>query len=149
MGPDRSGSSVLANLIYKLNIADEGPGLNKQKSIDNPTGYYEQKFLVDLNEKILKKYNITNYDVNFSFFSNNSNFDKVYSDFKYEIDLFVDSHIINEKNLLKDPRLFKLHYFWEYIFNLKNFKVYKILTLKSIDEMIISLNKRSNIPRIN
>ena len=68
IGPDRSGSSLLANLIYKLNISDKKSNLNKQQSIDNPLGYYEPIFLVDLNEKILKKYNYTNHDVNFNFF---------------------------------------------------------------------------------
>lgn len=149
IGPDRSGSSIFSKILHTFDELNGVLKLNKNKDYNNPTGYYESKTFVDLNEDILKLFNKTNYDTSFEFFNKKNLEYEVLDKFEKRINSFISSEVKHKVTIIKDPRLFKMHKMWEKIFKLSKIETKKVITWRGIDQMALSLKNRSHIPQIN
>jgi len=133
----RSGTSALAGLLNRCGY-DIGKNILEPSS-DNPKGFYENKKIVELNNKIFLEQETSWDDLYFREF----NYDKIIEKFaQTAIDLLENEFNDSQKILIKDPRICILYPFWKHILQLSgiNFKCIKII--RNPTEVSLSLEKR-------
>lgn len=137
LGMHRSGTSVFTRLISDLGVFI-GENLIVEND-DNPTGYYEDAFLLETNRTILKRYTsdpeygIPDIHTTLKFKKN-----EIHALNNY-FSLFPDK---TGQWGVKDPRLCLTFPMWQNYLNKKRISCRAILTLRNPLEVARSLNKR-------
>lgn len=145
LGMHRSGTSTVAKAAVDLGAY---PG---KKLLDadefNQKGYWENKRIVELNDKILaffgmKWYNIDNIVLN----RFQSMLYEYYDCFVHEAKAILEEEFEDSKCIvIKDPRLSLLLPFWEKVFNEIGIKTKRIIVYRKPIEVANSLYKRNGI----
>jgi hypothetical protein len=143
LGMHRSGTSSIAGAMVRLGGA--APLNLLPPADDNPTGFWESRVLVTLNDEVLA--------AGGSRWDDWRQFDPTRIDAAAAIELksraksalageFGDASLA----VIKDPRMCRLMPFWSSVFQEANWSVRPILQLRSPLEVAQSLNRRDGIP---
>lgn len=111
IGFHRSGTSLMASGCDALGYS-VGSGELMAASFDNPKGYYENKTLVKINEKIQKDLSSDWDDIFFSFDESGAEIAEAY---RLPIQNFLEQEFLVEPHphyLLKDPRVMQTYGIW-------------------------------------
>jgi hypothetical protein len=143
LGMHRSGTSSLAGAMIRLGGA--APLTLLPPADDNPTGFWESKVLMTLNDEILT--------AGGSYWQDWRQFEPRRVDAAAAFALkgrarsalaaeFGDASLA----VIKDPRMCRLMPFWSPVFREANWSVRPVLQLRSPLEVALSLNRRDGIP---
>ncbi|MEM4261318.1 MAG: hypothetical protein QXG00_08795 [Candidatus Woesearchaeota archaeon] len=139
-GMHRSGTSAMMGLLNQLGIELGSDYLNP--SDDNPKGFYENKFIVELNEEILAALN-SSWDDVFLLPERWHEFD-VIKEYKRKLKELIVAEFSNTHIFgIKDPRISKLLPLWKSIFKELDITPYFIICLRHPLEVAQSLKKRN------
>ena len=143
LGMHRSGTSSVAGAMVRL--GGTAPLNLLQPADDNPTGFWESKVLVNLNEEVLA--------AGGSHWEDWRQFDptRIETATAFALKGRAKSALAGEFGnarlaVIKDPRICRLMPFWSSVFLEANWSVRPILQLRSPLEVALSLNRRDGIP---
>ena len=140
LGMHRSGTSALTGLLSLLDV-HLGSELMKA-NFANEKGYFENEYIVNFNDKILKKLN--------------SSWDDIFFDYDLKKDLITQSDIEELKNIMlqefssntlfaiKDPRICYLFPLYEEVLKGLQIEIKILLPYRNPIEVSQSLEKRDN-----
>lgn len=144
----RSGSSLLVKLLENIKFTPGNNLLKVSKIINllykgNLKGHFEDKNIIQLNEKIL----MSNKKAWFSI--NKTLRNKSTKHFQPQINKIINKLLLNNNNLvIKDPRLSATIDLWhKELINFKNTKIYYIFLIRNPSEYIDSIYKRDKISK--
>ena len=142
LGMHRSGTSAIIGILNILGIEIGSDLLPAQK--DNPKGFFENKRVVDINDKIFKSMN-SSWESLFALPENWWKQESILNTYSEEIINIVKTEFINTDIFaIKDPRLCKLFPLWKKIFNELGIETYCVIPLRHPLEVAFSLEKRNN-----
>lgn len=147
LGMHRSGTSVTANM---LNMAGIPFGDNLiGPAFDNEKGFWEDKDIVDLNERLFSELGIQWDSLN-QFSLNTENFrSKNFKNLKFEAqDLLKTKFATCDSWGFKDPRASRLMPFWQPIFEDLNLELRYLLPFRLPSEVQASLAARNRIEEL-
>ena len=144
LGMHRSGTSAVTKGITLLGIP-LGDDLHPP-GFDNPTGFWEDQSIIEINERLLGLQNSAHDQLSFAWndFKGESSLDNLKSE---AIELVTRK--LHEGNGLwgfKDPRTCRLLTFWSEIFEAVDCNVGFVIVLRNPASVVASLQKRNNIP---
>lgn len=140
-GMHRSGTSALAGLLSNA-------GLEVGKSVmppapDNPVGFFENRRIVKMNDRMLKVFDAT-WDLPFSVSFDRSQIPGI-QNFYSEFDKILAEEFKSDQIVIKDPRISKLLPFYIDYFQQAQFDFSFIICLRNPIEIFHSLNNRQGI----
>ncbi len=139
MGMHRSGTSALMGVLHTLGVELGENCLNPAE--DNPKGFFENKEIVDINEKILRSLN-SSWDSPFLLPGEWWRQEHL-EEYKDEIAGIVERQLKNRSVFgIKDPRISRLLPLWKIIFEELGITPYFIIMLRNPMEVAESLKKR-------
>lgn len=144
LGMDRSGSSLLTNVLHLLGM-DLSENLVQAK-VDNPKGFFEDRDIVNLNERALKQL-LRDEDSPAAFLPTpNEWFRQVeISAIAKEMKAVVQANIERAVSLwgFKDPRTARLLPLWDQVFSALDIEPHYILAIRDPRSVAQSLEKRN------
>ncbi|ELR65069.1 hypothetical protein C942_01640 [Photobacterium marinum] len=143
VGVPRSGTSAISRSLKALG-AEFGNNLLEAHKDVNAKGFWEDKSVLDLNERILKSLRISWSDikpVNLSDF-NSDELDSFKNEAKSLIASKMESFSLFA---LKEPRITKLLCFWKLVFDELDLRVSYILTLRHPSDVLNSFQRQENV----
>ncbi|MAV58454.1 MAG: hypothetical protein CMG07_00685, partial [Candidatus Marinimicrobia bacterium] len=140
LGPHRSGTSLFAKFVscYGYEFTENLIPKNKY----NQKGYFEDKDIIDFNEKLLKSVNFT-WNKN-QFIDNKLQNSKIITDVNLDLakKLIRNKLFQNNKIILKDPRFSILINFWKKVFSEIQVRTKYICLLRNPIEVSLSMLRR-------
>jgi glycosyltransferase involved in cell wall biosynthesis len=145
LGMHRSGTSAIARGIVELG-AHPGNNLLPENE-GNPKGYWEDANIVNLNETILKGFNMRWHSLDNPMINRFENLLPLYEEKYLEeaINIVNNNFELSNSILIKDPRISILLPFWEKVFQIVGADVKYVLALRNPLETAKSLLKRNRI----
>jgi len=142
-GMHRTGTSLLSSIINQLGYFGGSDMISPTE--DNPKGYFENNYIVNLNERILGS---LNYVWDTPFISDMELSRLVNYKFQNEaMDLVSDLFVDSDNIFIKDPRVCLLLNFWQRILKKQNSNVSIICTLRNPNDTAISEFRRAKSGR--
>jgi len=141
----RSGTSAIAKGIVELGAH---PGNNLlPANEENPKGYWEDVNIVNLNEKILKNFNMRWHSLDNPMINRFETLLPLYEEKYLEEALEIINNNFKSSNtiLIKDPRISILLPFWQKVFKIANAEVKYVLAVRNPLETSKSLLKRNKM----
>ncbi len=145
LGMHRSGTSAIAKGIVELGAH---PGNNLlPANEENPKGYWEDVNIVNLNEKILKNFNMRWHSLDNPMINRFETLLPLYEEKYLEEALEIINNNFKSSNtiLIKDPRISILLPFWQKVFKIANAEVKYVLAVRNPLETSKSLLKRNKM----
>jgi hypothetical protein len=141
LGMHRSGTSLATELLHGLGASLPAPLLEDQIAI-NANGFWEDKTVVEINEKILAGFDRHWYSLDAL---------DAFSEIDKSMIKSAKEHVVryysgSSLNVLKDPRLCRLLPFWKNVFSDEGVGLSYVFVLRHPLENALSLNKRDSIP---
>lgn len=144
----RSGSSLLVKLLENIKFTPGSNLLKVTKIINflykgNLKGHFEDKDIIQLNEKILMSNKKAWFSINKSLRNRST------KKYQPQIKKIIKKLLLNNNNLIiKDPRLSATINLWhKELINFKNTKIYYIFLIRNPSEYVDSIYKRDKIPK--
>ncbi len=141
----RSGTSAFARSVVELGA---NPGNNLMpETEDNPKGYWEDQDVVNLNEQILKSFNMSWHSLDNPIINRFETLLHLYEEkfIKNAIDILENNFTLSNTIVIKDPRISVLLPFWKNVFQRVGAEVKYVLAVRNPLETSKSLLKRNQM----